>query len=156
MVDEDGWEDHRKTTRAAAVLNGESTEDGLSWLTGLKGDCGTEKPAIDDGLGCSGGAGDGDRLAFEVDVFEVGAGGYEDGVAVGCGVDAGLDGGLVSGDVDDGCGVALPGRWLRRCRGFGTRLGSAEWSPRVGDEFFATLSCAVSAQNASFGGVNLN
>ena len=50
------------------------------------------------------GAGDGDGLAFEVDVFEVGAGGDEDGVAGVGGVDAGLDGGLVGGDVDD-CGA---------------------------------------------------
>jgi hypothetical protein len=38
----------------------------------------------------------------------VGAGGYEDGVARGGGVDAGLNGGLVGWDVDDG-GVR-PGR----------------------------------------------
>ena len=76
--------------------------NGLSWLACLKGDCGTEKSAVDDGLGGAAGADDGDGFAFEVDVFVVGAGGYEDGVAGVGGVDAGLDGGLVGGDVDDG------------------------------------------------------
>ena len=104
LVDIDRWDDRRKTAPApaAAMLNGESIENGLSWLTGLKRDCRAEIPAVDDGFCCAAGGDDGDGFAVEVDVFEVGAGGYEDGVAEVGSVDAGLDGGLVSGDVDDG------------------------------------------------------
>ena len=48
------------------------------------------------------GAGEGDVFAVEVDVFEVGTGGDEDGVAVGGGFDAlldGFEGGLSGGAV---------------------------------------------------------
>ena len=64
-------------------------------------------PTVDDGLGGAVGTGDGDGFALEVDVFEIRAGGDEDGVAVVRSVDAGLDGGLVRGNVDGRCASAV-------------------------------------------------
>jgi hypothetical protein len=84
------------------ALDGESAEDAGTGFVALKGDGRIYESTINDGCGCAAAADDGDGFAYEVDVFVVGAGGYEDGVASGGGVDAGLDGGLVGGDVDDG------------------------------------------------------
>ena len=60
----------------------------------------SEAVAVEDGGGGAFGALEGDGLAVEVEVFRVGAGGDEEGVAWVCGVDGGLDGGLVGRDVD--------------------------------------------------------
>ncbi len=54
--------------------------------------------AVEDGGGGAGGGGEGDLFGVEGEVFEVGAGGDEDGVAGGGGVDGGLDGGEVLGN----------------------------------------------------------
>jgi hypothetical protein len=139
------------------MLNGESIENRLSCLACLKGHCGAEISPVDDGVGRAARAGDGDGLAFEVDVFEVGAGGYEDGVARGGGVDAGLDGGLAGGDVDDG-GVR-PG-WgqgeEQKAEGLEQGGGAQRSRLGLGMSFFVTVSCAVSGTNASFVGENLS
>ncbi len=103
---------------------------------------------VDDGCSCSAGRDDGDGFAFEVDVFEVGAGGYEDGVAWGCGVDAGLDGGLAGGDIDDG-GVR-PGRGQneeQKAEGLEQGGGAQGSRLRVGDEFLChSIMCSFSEE----------
>jgi hypothetical protein len=111
---------------------------------------------VDDGRSCAAGRDYGDGLAFEVDVFEVGAGGYEDGVARGCGVDAGLDGGLVGRDVDDG-GVRPGWGQDEEQKTKGLKQGGGAQRSRLGSgmSFFVTVSCAVSGKNASFVGANL-
>jgi hypothetical protein len=84
------------------VLNGEAGEDDGSDLLGLEGDhCRSLlAAAVNNGAGGAARAGEGDGFAEEVDIFKVGAGGDEDGVAVVGGVDASLDSGLVGGDVN--------------------------------------------------------
>lgn len=95
-----------------AVLDDEAGEYGLCSRGGDEhGDCRAEGASVDGRYRgcrrrCAGwNGGDGDRLACEVDVFVVGAGGDEDGVAWVGDVDGGLDCVLVGGDVDDGEGA---------------------------------------------------
>jgi hypothetical protein len=57
---------------------------------------------VDDGLGGALRALEGEGFAADTEIFVVGAGGYQDGVAGVGGVDAGLDCELVGGNVDDG------------------------------------------------------
>ena len=107
VVDEDAAipEPRIRVPRSATVLDGEIGEDCCAGLRGLEGDCGVHGAAVDDGGGWAGGAGDGDGFALEVDVFVVGPGGDEDGVAWGSGIDGGLDGGvrLAGAYVECGC-----------------------------------------------------
>jgi hypothetical protein len=113
--------------------------------------------AIDDGLGGALLTLEREGLAVNEEIFVVGAGGYEDCVAVGCGVDAGLDGGLVGGYVDDG-GVR-PGRCQSEEQNTeGLKQGGGAQRGRLGSgmSFFVTLPCADSVKNASFGGEELN
>jgi len=61
--------------------------------------------AVEDGGSGAGGAAEGDRLGVDREVFGVGAGGDEDGVAGAGGVDGGLDRGEVLGDAEGLLGV---------------------------------------------------
>jgi hypothetical protein len=102
VVDEDSAGGLAGGGLGATVLNGEAGDDAGSELLGPEGDDGQSRlaAAVNDGRCGAGGAADGDGFAEEVDIFVVGAGGDEDGVAVVGRVDAGLDSRLVGGDVN--------------------------------------------------------
>ena len=90
----DATVDEQCVIEHSAVLDREVGQDRGPGLGSFEGDGGTPGAAVD-GRGCSAaGAGDGDGLAQEVDVFVIRAGGDEDGIAGVGGVDAGLDRGV--------------------------------------------------------------
>jgi hypothetical protein len=102
VVDEDSAGGLAGGGLGATMLNGEAGDDAGSELMGPEGDDCRSRPAaaVNDGRCGAGGAVDGDGFAEEVDIFVVGAGGDEDGVAVVGRVDAGLDRKLVGWDVN--------------------------------------------------------
>ena len=68
----------------------------------------TRLAAVDDGVVDVAGiavhnilAGNGDQLSFVIDILDIAAVGYQNGVAVNRCIDAGLDIGLVCRDIDD-------------------------------------------------------
>ena len=82
-----------------------TAQDRVRPLAAVAGDHAAAAARVNDGIGHDCwvgriGAADGNRLAEEVDVLQVSAGGNDDFIAVNCGVDARLDRELVSGDVD--------------------------------------------------------
>jgi hypothetical protein len=101
-VDEDATISVATNDGIPTAANGEFGDDARVLFAGVEGDRGNAGliAAIDYGDARAAGADDGDGLAVEVDVFRVGAGSDQHGVAVVGGIDSGLDGGLVGGNLD--------------------------------------------------------
>src|SRR5439155_18555703 len=85
---------------AIAVGDGEAAQDGVPSLVRYEHDHGPSRAAVNRGDRRPAGAGDGNRLAHEINIFIIGTRRDEHRVAIRGKVDRRLDGRLVDGDVD--------------------------------------------------------